>query len=86
MAFAKEQRRKKSFLMDHHQLSATTIIHNTLSGLLRNYVCFKGRLSPLPDRHIDICRIPHSRESPLRTPLLRFRDPDLNPVKDLKQD
>ena len=31
---------------------------------------------------------PHSRESPLRTPLrghTYFRDPDLNPVKDLKQ-
>ena len=41
MAFAKEQRRKKSFLMDHHQLSATTIIHNTLSGLLINCVLIK---------------------------------------------
>ena len=31
--------------------------------------CFKGRLSPLPDRHINICRIPRSRQSPLLTPL-----------------
>ena len=36
-----------------------------LSFLVCLFVCFKGRLSPLPDRRVDICSIPHSRESPL---------------------
>ena len=40
-----------------------------LSFLVCLFVCFKGRLSPLPDQRFDICSIPHSRESPLRTPL-----------------
>ena len=32
------------------------------------FVCFKGRLLPLPDRRVDIiCSIPHSCESPLWT-------------------
>ena len=34
------------------------------------FVCFKGKLAVLPDRHIDICSDPESsQESPLRTPL-----------------
>ena len=33
------------------------------------FVCFKGRLSPLPEQLVIICSIPHSRESPLLTPL-----------------
>ena len=33
------------------------------------FVCFKGRLSPLPDWRVDIWSIPQSRESPLRTSL-----------------
>ena len=32
------------------------------------FVCFKGKLSLLPDERVHICSIPHSRESPLRTP------------------
>ena len=30
---------------------------------------FKGRLLPLPDWRVNICSVPHSHESPLRTPL-----------------
>ena len=38
MAFAKEHSVEKTFLMDHHQLSTTTIIHNTLlKGL---FICY----------------------------------------------
>ena len=82
-------------LMSINLIMVNEIAHTGVNTILKlhfitNLFVSRARLMEclLPDERVRICRVPHSRESPMQTPLRGHTSETrtFNPVKDLKQD